>query len=435
MGLLAKEQQKLEEALLDAYPSYKSLRRIVKYQLEENLEAIAGTGKLKDVVSELIDWADSKGEAVLEKLIKGAYNENPNNEKLQKIYKERYPFSQTEIVISQTQWQELSLILSEVDYDILQAVCRETLRNITQNIEENVPQIINISNLRTLKEIFLEKYPLRKDNIPTILDFAERLTNNKQITDVNTKNKIQLWLKEIAHNKNIKLPIYQEVKPSSSTVNSHLLIVVEKEVLSNNFTLQAELILNYKENNQPSKTEAIHTDRDGLVICEFDNIKNQIYQFIKNAKLKLITEYKYIKHTLTIELFLPIDYFDKNLELEEIPAGNNQSKPIGYQYQVVTRCLKRYLINEETNFGEFLTKLEEKWDIFQDLLQNNPINSHVQNQFIYLENNNIQDEFAVANEWQKKLALNITKCFPDIENHEIIFIAFPMLVRYSNSNE
>ena len=421
MKLSKAERHELFEALLDAYPSYNPLEIMVSFGLEENLEEIAGAGILKDVVFNLIQWAESQGK--LEPLIRGVYEENSGNPRLKAFYQQQFPFASPIISkITSEHWNDISPILSEIDYDILQETCRETLRNI-KNIEDHVPQIINVKNLRTLKEILLEKYPLIRGNIPTILEFAERLAKNKQIAHTD-KEKIEFWLKKIAKEKNINLPIYTEIPPSS-TVHSHLLIIIEKESVSDNFTLQAELMPNYDERNKFPKTESIYSDEDGLIICNFDEIKDKIYQFIK--KVKLMPQYR--KHTLTIELFLPIDYLEKHLDLEEISAGNDQLKAIGYQYQFVTRCLKRYLVTEETNFGEFLNKLEKKWDCFQDFLQNHFVDANLQENFIYLDNNDIievdqWDEFSRANDWEKdnKIALNIAVDFPNnYEKKEKIF--------------
>jgi V8-like Glu-specific endopeptidase len=84
MKLSGAEQKKLSEALLDAYRSHNALRIMVRFQLDENLNAIAGIGLLKDVVFELIDWAESAGK--LERLIIGAYEETPGNPKLKEFY-------------------------------------------------------------------------------------------------------------------------------------------------------------------------------------------------------------------------------------------------------------------------------------------------------------------------------------------------------------
>ncbi len=204
MKLSKDERRELFEALLDAYPNYNALEIMVSFQLDEDLEAIAGTGILKDVVFKLIKWAET--EEKLEPLIIGAYKENPGNPNLQAFYQKQFPFASPSInIITSEQWNDLISILSEIDYDILQETCRETLKNI-KNIEEQVPQIINLKNLRILKEILLEKYPLTRGDIPTIIEFAERLTKNQQIAHTD-KEKIEYWLKKIANEKKIKLPI------------------------------------------------------------------------------------------------------------------------------------------------------------------------------------------------------------------------------------
>ncbi len=84
MKLSGAEQKKLSEALLDAYRSHNALRRMVRFQLDENLNAIAGSGILNDVVFELINWAEAQGK--LERLIIGAYDENSGNQELKEFY-------------------------------------------------------------------------------------------------------------------------------------------------------------------------------------------------------------------------------------------------------------------------------------------------------------------------------------------------------------
>ena len=84
MKLSGAEQRKLSQALLDAYRSHNALRRMVRFQLDETLEAIAGSGILNDVVFNLIDWAEAQGK--LERLIIGAYEENSGNPELKEFY-------------------------------------------------------------------------------------------------------------------------------------------------------------------------------------------------------------------------------------------------------------------------------------------------------------------------------------------------------------
>ena len=84
MTLLGFEIEELFEALLDAYRDYNKLQRMVRFKLGENLERLAPRGDLETVVFSLIDSAEARGK--LQPLIIGAYEQNPDNQKLKKIF-------------------------------------------------------------------------------------------------------------------------------------------------------------------------------------------------------------------------------------------------------------------------------------------------------------------------------------------------------------
>jgi hypothetical protein len=404
--------KEFSKALEEAYPSHNRLKQMVRFELNENLESIAGSGILNDVVFNLVEWAESKGK--LEHLIQGAYEGNQDNSALKEFYQKYCPFSNPVSVLSLEQWQEIQLILSEIDYNLLEQTCRETLKETVKNIEDNFSEIINLKSLRPLREILLEKCPY-KNNIPTVIEFAERLTNNKEVPD-NYRKQIKQWLDKVAQEKNIQLPTYKETQPSSIAANSYLQIVITKESeVSNDFKLQAELIPNYQEGKEEPVSEQLSPNPDGFLIKPLENIEEALYEFIKLAKIKLIKEYKYRRYILTIELFIPIKYLGQHFDLKKIPAGLGKSKEMGYQYQLVTRCLERYLINEDTDWGDFFTKFEQRWNFFRDFLKNNPVETDFQDKFLYLENDEITkieqwDEFSKAIEWEdsQKLAVNAT---------------------------
>ncbi|MDJ0775207.1 MAG: SUMF1/EgtB/PvdO family nonheme iron enzyme [Mastigocoleus sp. MO_167.B18] len=84
MKLSGGEHKEFSNALISAFPSYKSLEMMVRYQLDQSLETIAADkGNLNEVVFELIKWAESRR---LEELIEGAYKENPANPELKAFY-------------------------------------------------------------------------------------------------------------------------------------------------------------------------------------------------------------------------------------------------------------------------------------------------------------------------------------------------------------
>ncbi|NES72850.1 MAG: trypsin-like peptidase domain-containing protein [Okeania sp. SIO2D1] len=99
MPLPHSEIEKLFEALLDAYRDYSKLQIMVRFKLGENLERFAGRGGLETVIFNLIESVEARGK--LERLIVGAYEQNPDNPELKKFYETVFKnFKQRKIVDS-----------------------------------------------------------------------------------------------------------------------------------------------------------------------------------------------------------------------------------------------------------------------------------------------------------------------------------------------
>lgn len=79
--------EKLVEALLDAFPAKVKLAQMVHFELNENLDTIAGGEDLKDIVFNLIKEINRQGR--LEELIRAARKANPKNPKLISLSKEK----------------------------------------------------------------------------------------------------------------------------------------------------------------------------------------------------------------------------------------------------------------------------------------------------------------------------------------------------------
>ena len=84
MPLSNSEYKKFCEALLDAFPGYIDLEKMVKFELGQKLRVIVNETKLSDVVFKLIEWSETYGR--LEDLITGAYEQNRGNPKLKAFY-------------------------------------------------------------------------------------------------------------------------------------------------------------------------------------------------------------------------------------------------------------------------------------------------------------------------------------------------------------
>ena len=85
MNLSGAELRKLVNAIVRAYPTEADLAMMVEFELEENLNAIAGGGNLNHLVFNLVTkWAIPRGK--IYRLIIASYETNPDNPELKDFY-------------------------------------------------------------------------------------------------------------------------------------------------------------------------------------------------------------------------------------------------------------------------------------------------------------------------------------------------------------
>ena len=84
MAISNDDYNRLELLLLNAFPTYDSLKRMLMHQLGESLEAMVGRDDLNTVVYRLVrEWAIPQGK--VSELVAGAMRENPGNPGLQEF--------------------------------------------------------------------------------------------------------------------------------------------------------------------------------------------------------------------------------------------------------------------------------------------------------------------------------------------------------------
>ena len=78
----------LDDALTHAFPNRNSLERMVAFGLNQQLNAIAGSGNLRDTVFQLMTWAKAQGK--VDDLVIAAYTSNKTNPFLKKFVETYY---------------------------------------------------------------------------------------------------------------------------------------------------------------------------------------------------------------------------------------------------------------------------------------------------------------------------------------------------------
>ncbi|MDJ0708456.1 MAG: effector-associated domain EAD1-containing protein [Leptolyngbyaceae cyanobacterium MO_188.B28] len=77
------QRKRLHEALINAFPR-PDLTQLVSFEMNEDLDKIAGTGILSEVTFNLIRWCESKGR--VKELIRGAYDRMPDDPVFKEFY-------------------------------------------------------------------------------------------------------------------------------------------------------------------------------------------------------------------------------------------------------------------------------------------------------------------------------------------------------------
>jgi formylglycine-generating enzyme required for sulfatase activity len=88
MALNKEQFQQIHDALLDGYNEL-ALRQMVRFGMNEALDRIAGGSNLEERVFNLVEWADRTGRE--RELVQEAYNRNPTNPTLKKLYDAWFP--------------------------------------------------------------------------------------------------------------------------------------------------------------------------------------------------------------------------------------------------------------------------------------------------------------------------------------------------------
>jgi hypothetical protein len=348
-------RKKIRQAIISAYPNPGRLKIMVNEQLGENLQEIAGEGALDIVVDELIDWAKSRSK--VEELVEAARRGNPDNEELKNLEGQLCAFSPisnaySSYPISINKWKDLRSILDGIKLDnesklkIFSNVCYNTLDNIAKNkdVSGNYTELNDLKNLDILEDIFLKKCTHNDIGVPTIIEFAERLTKEKEIKGQD-EDLIEKWLEDIKKTDQINRPAYQE--NNSSAFSQYYLVVTAEPTGNNKFELEAELIKKSDNKNYEKK----------YISCELSEIASKLYDFIKEYRERELKP-RYNDYTLTIELFMPLNHLDASIDIQELEDKLKGKIAFGEKYQLIVRCIERVQLED----GEYLMKMRKKWN-------------------------------------------------------------------------
>jgi hypothetical protein len=241
MKLTAFETKKLLEALLNAY-DHDSLRIMVRLKLGETLERFAGRGNLETVVFNLIESAERRGK--LQRLIVGAYENNPDNPLLKEITRKvSKRIIKTGITVPDDLKEEFFEVVNELDIQKDDPVERLAGQNQQQS---NFNEHINFDE--SICYIDFKEAEQHFKNIES--DFNKDGDSALFLLEKNTIRQGDLYLKRLKNNLKPRRGNYREffttytsgniegviekigghldnIKPREMTLNEYIKLIIE----------------------------------------------------------------------------------------------------------------------------------------------------------------------------------------------------------------
>lgn len=236
------------------------------------------------------------------------------------------------------------------DWNLVTNSYRETLpeNSTLDNSELNNPQNIEII-INTLQT----QYPVVRNKIPSILEFAKNLAE-KFAENSQEYLKIKHWLQDVSSNLKISIPVHPKVE-SSSIINQKTFLFIILFPEDNKIRLEAEFILDENKNSlpQPFDIKELSNEADDSkgILCDSDEKISLIIDKIINS---FMSRFRGKISKPIIEIFLPYKYLGKNLDDEwRIKDDNSQEEliPIVLEYNLILHPLERFTGN--SNYANF----------------------------------------------------------------------------------
>ncbi len=127
MELTGKQYEQLQQALIAAYPKVEALRRMVRFRLNQNLDAIAMGGNLNSIVFNLVETSQAQGWTA--QLIVMARESNPGNPKLL-AFAQEVGLAPTTQATHNMNVIELRIQLNQFDDVELETFCMNNFRKV-----------------------------------------------------------------------------------------------------------------------------------------------------------------------------------------------------------------------------------------------------------------------------------------------------------------
>lgn len=171
-------KEQLSQALLDAFRKLPDLERMVQYKLNVRLLEVVGQGALRNMVFDLVEWAESEGR--LADLVHGAHLQNPGNPQLRRFHDAFFSLVQPQaldprlerIVVDSNPFHDVAWWRAQQEAHEVR-VCRIEARNHPLGTGFLVASNVVLTNHHVLTHVF--KGLVQPDEVQLRFDFKREV--------------------------------------------------------------------------------------------------------------------------------------------------------------------------------------------------------------------------------------------------------------------
>ncbi|MDJ0903456.1 MAG: effector-associated domain EAD1-containing protein [Xenococcus sp. MO_188.B8] len=345
----------IELALRRAFPDKTELKMMLRHQFNQNLPALADGKNLKEITFNLVDYFRKKNQ--LEQLINKACQENKDNPELQEVARK--------LPITTSLFQILQALEKKYIQEMQRAYKVCCSENSWDDYEDNTPDSLN--------EIFkrINDIPQKENHEEPIVQFVVVLLENENILNLQGK-KLKEWGHKYGNNfdkilaKNCKL---LENKEPISEIQPYLLVKLKLSQQSpkqpqNQYIVSSWLITDtsnydYLKSNENCKylKNILNKKESEKSIFTLEEVPKLLESFL-SQRIQYLKKY----HAKPIViLFLPHKLLNDEIEKIPIQDDDDLAIPIGSEYCVVFRSVKR--LDKQYSHGDNWLR---KWKRIED---------------------------------------------------------------------
>ncbi|MEC4885120.1 MAG: effector-associated domain EAD1-containing protein [Scytonema sp. PMC 1070.18] len=395
--LTGDKKKEIRHALKEAYPNKNTLSIMISDSFESDELDINNitNSTYETFLDNLIKEAKSRGK--LRKLVIAASKNNLDNPELRNCVQELLPVLLSDIDKSLLTYELFTSLINILkgfqDFAIVQNCCLNTISNIVDHKSKELEDIGNPGLASAVKwlivlGLFLKDYPQKIDGIPYIVKFVDCLQRQVQ-SEIGEQ--LAEWMEQVKQHYNYQMPSCRH-SSNQQNVKGYLLIFVrilntaaQKENQNDSLRIHGFTCIETVKQNGSSQTYLTPLyDLEPFQCYDLTLVEENLKKWVYQAETRLRDEADKLRcpYDLTIEFFLPWEYWAESVDQWKVQMGPARSKklePIGKKHRVVVRSVDR--LDESDLFNQ----LHKRWQKAEQFLQSRPSEREIQAEIEHLD--------------------------------------------------